>query len=141
MVEKTQSVTAQPSILVTGAAGRVGSVGFKLVEQLCHKGFPVRAMVRHEDERSQRLKDMGAQVVAGDLTNLSDLHKAINGCKRIYFGMGVSDQYLEALLKTALVCKQYGIDIFVNISQMTDSFRHECISQYRKQAAAISLDG
>jgi len=113
---------ATKPILVTGAAGRVGSVGFKIVEFLREKGLPVRAMVRQLDDRSQALSDLGAEVVTGDFTNLSDLHKAINGCSRIYFGMGVSSSYLEGALNMAAVAKHYGgVEIFVNMSQMTVS--------------------
>ena len=39
-------------ILVTGAAGKIGGVGHKVVELLLQKGLPVRAMVRTEDERA-----------------------------------------------------------------------------------------
>jgi uncharacterized protein YbjT (DUF2867 family) len=55
------------SILVTGAAGRVGGVGRTVTELLLKQGKPVRAMVRKEDERAQALRDLGAEVVAGEL--------------------------------------------------------------------------
>jgi len=106
---------------VTGAAGKVGSVGFKIVQLLREKGLPVRAFVRVIDERSESLAKLGAEVVVGDLTSLSDVHKAITGCERIYFGMGVSDSYLEAALNTAAVCKHHGVEIFLNMSQLTVS--------------------
>jgi len=88
---------------------------------LREKGLPVRAMVRQIDERSEALAKLGAEVVKGDLTDLSDVHKAIKGCKRIYFGMGVTDSYLEASINTAAVAKHHGVEVFVNISQMTVS--------------------
>jgi len=107
--------------LVTGAAGRIGSVGFKIVEISRGKGFPVRAMVRQLDDRSEALTKLGAEVVTGDFTSLSDLHRVMEGVKRIYFGMAASDSYLEAALNTAVVAKHHGVEIFVNISQMTVS--------------------
>jgi len=48
-------------ILVTGAAGQVGSVGRTLTGLLLDRGFPVRAMVRREDERAASLRAAGAQ--------------------------------------------------------------------------------
>ena len=54
-------------ILVTGAAGRVGGVGRTVTELLLKQGKAVRAMVRNEDERAQVLRDMGAEVVVGNL--------------------------------------------------------------------------
>ena len=55
-------------ILVTGAAGRVGGVGHDVVEILRRRDLPVRAMVRREDDRALAIREMGAQVVVGDLT-------------------------------------------------------------------------
>ncbi len=55
------------SILVTGAAGQLGSVGRTVTGLLLDRGFSVRAMVRREDERAASLRAAGAQVVVGDL--------------------------------------------------------------------------
>src|SRR5215475_2048335 len=77
-------------ILVTGAAGRVGAVGRTLTELLLKQGKAVRAMVRNEDERAQALRDMGAEVVVGDLLDLDSMHRVIAGCETMYFGMSVS---------------------------------------------------
>jgi nucleoside-diphosphate-sugar epimerase len=76
-------------ILVTGAAGRVGAIGRTVTELLLKRGKAVRAMVRNEDERAQALRDMGAEVVIGDLLDLDSMHKAIAGCETMYFGMSV----------------------------------------------------
>ena len=106
-------------ILVTGAAGRVGAIGRTLTELLLKQGRAVRAMVRKEDERAQALRDMGAEVVAGDLLALDSMHKAIAGCERMYFGMSVSDDYLAATVNVAAVAKHHGVKAFINMSQMT----------------------
>jgi uncharacterized protein YbjT (DUF2867 family) len=109
----------QKPILVTGAAGRVGAVGRTLTEQLLACGRSVRAMVRREDERAQALRDMGAEVVMGNLLDLGDMHRVIEGCESIYFGMSVSDAYLAATVNVAAVAKHHGVSAFVNMSQMT----------------------
>jgi uncharacterized protein YbjT (DUF2867 family) len=106
-------------ILVTGAAGRAGAVGRTVVELLRKQGKAVRAMVRKEDERSQALRDLGADVVAGDLLDLDSMHRAIAGCETMYFGMSVSDQYLAATVNVAAVAKHHGLRAFINMSQMT----------------------
>src|SRR3954469_14848557 len=108
-----------PPILVTGAAGRVGGVGRTITELLLKQGNAVRAMVRNEDQRAQALRDMGAQVVVGDLLDLDSMHKAIAGCETMYFGMSVSDTYLAATVNAAAVAKHHGVKAFVNMSQMT----------------------
>ena len=76
-------------ILVTGTAGRVGRIGRTVTELLLKQGKTVRAMVRNEDERAHALRDMGAEVVAGDLLDLDSMHRVITGCERVYLGMSV----------------------------------------------------
>jgi len=106
-------------ILDTGAAGRVGGVGRTITELLLKQGKVVRAMVRNEDHRAQALRDMGAQVVVGDLLDLDSMHRAIAGCETIYFGMSVSDTYLAATVNAAAVAKHHGVQALINMSQMT----------------------
>jgi uncharacterized protein YbjT (DUF2867 family) len=108
-------------ILVTGAAGAVGGIGRNLTEFLLARGHKVRAMVRREDQRAEALRRLGAEVVQGDLTDLASMHRAIKGCRRIYFGMSTSAAYLEATVNTAAVARHYGVEAFVNMSQMTVS--------------------
>ena len=108
-------------ILVTGAAGAIGSIGRNLTEFLLAKGHNVRAMVRREDDRAEALRRLGAEVVQGDLTDLTSMHRAIEGCARIYFGMSISPAYLEASINTGAVALDHGVEVFVNMSQMTVS--------------------
>jgi uncharacterized protein YbjT (DUF2867 family) len=81
----------------------------------------VRALVRREDERAEALRRLGAEVVEGDLTGLASMHRAIEDCGRIYFGMSVSSTYLEATMNTAALARHHGVEAFVNMSQMTVS--------------------
>ncbi len=115
----TTTSTDDRPILVTGAAGDIGGIGRHLTAMLIAKGHKVRALVRREDERAEALRQLGADVVHGDLTHLADMHRAIEGCARIYFGMSVSAAYLEATVNTAVVARHYGVEAFVNMSQMT----------------------
>src|SRR3979411_471817 len=106
-------------ILVTGAAGRVGAVGRTVTELLLRQGKAVRAMVRNEDERAQALRNMGAEVVVGNLLDLDSMHRVIAGCETMYFGMSISDAYLAATVNAAAVAKHHGVNAFINMSQMT----------------------
>src|SRR6185503_17690578 len=106
-------------ILVTGAAGRVGGIGRTVAELLLKQGKAVRAMVRGEDERAQSLRDLGAEVVVGNLLDLDSMHRVIAGCETMYFGMSVSETYLTATINTAAVAKHHGVKAFINMSQMT----------------------
>jgi uncharacterized protein YbjT (DUF2867 family) len=116
----TKSGQGRP-ILVTGAAGDIGAIGRNVTEMLLAKGHKVRALVRREDERAEHLRQLGAEVVLGDLTDLDSMHRATEGVARVYFGMSVSPAYLEATVNTAAVARHHGVEAFVNMSQMTVS--------------------
>src|SRR5579883_818883 len=115
-------MSSHAPILVTGAAGSVGSVGRTVVNLLREDNLPVRALVHRLDERSQALTDMGAEVVVADLTNGADVVRALRGCRRMYFGMSVSPPYLQATAIVAAAAREIAdFEILVNISQMTVS--------------------
>src|SRR5881398_3671534 len=109
------------SILVTGAAGKLGAVGRTVTGLLLDRGLPVRAMVRREDERAAALLAVGAEVMVGDLLEPADVYRVVSGCRRVYFGMSVSAGYLEATVTMAVVVREVGMDAVVNMSQMTVS--------------------
>jgi NAD(P)H dehydrogenase (quinone) len=114
-------MTDNGSILVTGAAGQLGSVGRTVTGLLLDLGLPVRAMVRSDDDRAAALRAAGAEVVVGDLLEPADCYGAVSGCRRVYFGMSVSAGYLEATVTMAAVALEVGVDALVNMSQMTVS--------------------
>jgi uncharacterized protein YbjT (DUF2867 family) len=109
-------------ILVTGAAGGVGGVARTVVALLREAGMPVRAMVHHDDDRTTLLRALGAQVVVGDLTQPSDVVRALDGCGRMFFTMSVSPSLLEASVVVATVARGLGtLEALVDLSQMTVS--------------------
>lgn len=63
--------------LITGAGGGVGSVSRRVVAELRAADEPVRAMVRRDDVRADGLRDLGAEVVVGDLTSPLDGANAV----------------------------------------------------------------
>jgi uncharacterized protein YbjT (DUF2867 family) len=114
-------MTTHP-ILVTGAGGAVGGVGRGVVERLLARRLPVRALVRRDDERAAALRALGAEVVVGDLTRAPDVAHALAGCRRMYLGLSVSSQYLEATVTAAAVARELReLELLVNMSQMTVS--------------------
>ncbi len=124
-------------ILVTGAAGRVGAVGRTLTELLLKQGKTVRAMVRKVDERAQALREMGAEVVVGELLDLDSMHRVIAGCETMYFGMSVSDTYLAATVNAAAVAKHHGVKAFINVADDARSDEH--YRNHREPAAQAAL--
>ncbi|KAL7943888.1 NAD(P)-binding protein [Trichoderma barbatum] len=107
-------------ILVTGAAGRVGGVGRRVVELLRAANLPVRAHVRQDDERAEKLRSLGAEVVVADLLKSEEVLPIVQGCRKVFFCTSVSADYLEATVVMAAAAKAtIGIELLVNMSQMT----------------------
>ncbi|NVB77848.1 MAG: NAD(P)H-binding protein [Kofleriaceae bacterium] len=113
---------AEQPILVTGATGTIGGVGRAVVQRLLARDLPVRAAVHRDDDRAAALRAIGAEVVVADLTRAPDIMRALAGCRRMYFGLGVASYYLEATATTAAVARAQGdLEVLVNMSQMTVS--------------------
>lgn len=67
-------------ILVTGSTGNVGS---QLIPALRGAGEQVRALV-HDESKGQPLRDVGAEVVVGDMERPETLGKAVAGVDKVY---------------------------------------------------------
>jgi uncharacterized protein YbjT (DUF2867 family) len=79
-------------------------------------------MVHHEDPRADALRELGAQVIAGDLTNPVDVFAAMSGVTRMFFNMSVSPDYLQATAVVCAIAKELdNLEVLVNMSQMTVS--------------------
>jgi len=74
-------MSTKPKVLVTSAAGKTG---LPVALQLLQKGVPVRAFVRRDDRRADRLKSAGAEVVVGNQYDFSELKAAMRGVQRAY---------------------------------------------------------
>ena len=72
-------------ILVTGATGFVGS---HLVRRLRKENIPVRAVVR-TPSKAQALRDLGVEVVPGDVSDPWSLMAAAKGAERVVHLVGI----------------------------------------------------
>jgi len=79
-------------------------------------------LVHRDDARADPLRELGAEVVVGDLTEPQDVVDAMTSTDRMFFSMSVSPDYLKA---TAVICEaalEYGhLEVVLNMSQMTVS--------------------
>lgn len=66
-------------VLVIGATGALGR---PVVKALLERGVPVRAVNRHPEQAAD-LARLGAEVVAGDLTDAASLQRACTGVQRV----------------------------------------------------------
>ncbi len=105
-------------VLVTGAAGgSQGSTGFHVTRLLMDKGRPVRAFVHRLDDRSDRLRTLGAEVVEGDLRDFRSVATAMGGIRRAYFAYPVQEGLLDAAATFAAAARSAGVEQVVNLSQ------------------------
>jgi len=101
------------TILITAANGDTGK---PTVEHLLEKGFDVRALVRKDDERAQRLRDLGAAVVFGNMLSLRDIRTAMAGVQRAYFCYPLAEGLVEAAAIFAQAAKEHELELIVNMS-------------------------
>ncbi|MGB3049645.1 MAG: NmrA family NAD(P)-binding protein [Polyangiales bacterium] len=108
---------SKPKILVTGSTGKTGAA---VVEQLLERDYPVKALVRVHDGRSERLEQLGAEVVLGDFLDLRSIRAAVQGVKRVYFVYPPQGhQLVEATAIMAVAARDAGVEAVVNMSQIS----------------------
>ncbi len=104
---------SKPKILVTSAAGRTGSAA---VLELLDKEFPVRALVRRRDARSEVLERAGAEVVTGDLFDFRDLREALHGVQRAYHCPPFAPNLLNGASLFALAAEEAKLEVVALMS-------------------------
>ena len=104
---------SKPKILVTSAAGRTGSAA---TLELLDRGFPVRAMVRRLDPRSNALEQAGAEVVTGDLFDFRDLRRALHGVQRAYHVPPFAPNLLNGAAMFAFAAEEAKLEVVALMS-------------------------
>jgi uncharacterized protein YbjT (DUF2867 family) len=117
----TNDIGPSPILVTGGAGGTQGSTGNRVVQLLVETGLPVRAVVHRIDERSERLRELGVDVFAGDLLDPDFVYRALQGIKRAYFTFPVADGLLEATTIFAKAAREAKTELIVNMSQLRDS--------------------
>lgn len=123
-------------VLVTGATGNTGS---GLVPALRGAGVGVRALVRDES-KAQPLKDMGVEVVVGDLDRPETIGPAVEGVEKIYlltWNGPTQAQQAENVIKAA---KQAGKPHLVRHS-MWGSAKSRIVKQGDQVEEAVKASG
>jgi len=101
--------------LITGATGNTGA---HTVELLRERGRRVRALVHSLDERADRLRELGAEVVQGDLLDFPVVSAATAGVSAAYFNYPVAPGLVEATANFVQAASEAGVHAVVNMSQI-----------------------
>jgi uncharacterized protein YbjT (DUF2867 family) len=107
-VSMTLSTSDQETVLVIGATGRHGGTGARVVERVQAAGRVVRALVRSDDERAERLRESGVQTLVGDLHDRRTLLPALDGAGSVYIAYPVAAGIVDALANVASVIGELG---------------------------------
>jgi NAD(P)H dehydrogenase (quinone) len=105
---------SKPKILVTGATGKTG---MPTVEELCKKGWSVRAVVHKKDARSEKLQKLGAEIFVADMYDYEQVLTAMKGIKCASFLPLVQPYMIQAANVFAVAAQEAGIEHVVQLSQ------------------------
>jgi uncharacterized protein YbjT (DUF2867 family) len=103
--------------LISGATGKTGSYA---VEFLRAQDASVRALVHTRDQRSERLAELGADVVQADLLDFGAVSTAMAGVTAAYFCYPIAPGgLLDATTIFAQAASEAGVRAVVNMSQIS----------------------
>jgi len=112
---------AKPVLVTSAAGGRQGKTGRHVSEMLLARGVPVRAFVRKLDERSERLRALGAEIFEGDFLDIRSVQRATEGVSAIYFAYPVQDGLMDATAIMALAAREAKVERLVNLVMLQSS--------------------
>ena len=116
---------SRPTILVTGATGKTGGA---VASQLLQLGWPVRALVRAPDARSERLRAQGAEIAVADLFDPEQLLEAMRGTARAYYCPPWHPYMLQSAAAFAAAARNAKLEAVVSLSQWLASPSHPSLA-------------
>jgi uncharacterized protein YbjT (DUF2867 family) len=111
----------KPKMLVTGATGKTGGA---TIRQLLTMGYPVRALVRQADHRSEQLRKAGVEIVMGSLEDIIDLRAAMEGIQRAYFCPPLEPGALRRAALFTAAAQDSRLEVVVALSQWLADASH-----------------
>src|ERR1700751_6393881 len=112
---------ANPVLVTSAAGGRQGKTGRHVSEMLLARGVGVRAFVHTIDERSERLRALGAEIFEGDFLDIRSVQRVTEGVSAIYFAYPVQDGLMDATATMALAAREAKVTRLVNLVMLQSS--------------------
>jgi NAD(P)H dehydrogenase (quinone) len=104
------------TFLVTGPTGHTGR---NTVNALLEAGVNVRAFVHSEDQRSESIRKLGAEIVTGNILDFESIRAAVEGVEGAYFEFPIMPGIHQATTYFAQAAKEAKLKIVVNMSQIS----------------------
>jgi NAD(P)H dehydrogenase (quinone) len=108
-------------VLVTGATGKIGGA---VVAQLLENGVSTRALVHRDDERANRLRALGAEVVVANMLDIQQVQAAVDGVGRLFFNPPYHPHALDSAVAFAVAARRSGVEAVVALGQWLASPEH-----------------
>jgi uncharacterized protein YbjT (DUF2867 family) len=93
----------KPRIIVTGATGKTGSA---VTTELLNAGYPVRALVRGEDDRSARLKAQRAEIAVADMSDVERIVDALRDVQGAYYCPPLDPYMIQGAVAFAVAAEE-----------------------------------
>jgi len=104
----------KPKILVNTASGKVG---FVVAMQLLEKNYPVRAFVHRDSARAKLLKDAGAEIFVGNMLDIRDVRRSLQGIQRSFYTFPVESNHLHANMIFATAANEMKLEVVTKLTQ------------------------
>ena len=111
----------KPRIIVTGATGKTGSI---VASELLKAGYPVRAMVRRENDRSARLKAQGADIAVADMSDVERISDALRDVQGAYYCPPLDPYMIQGAVAFAVAATGARLEHIVGLTQWLSSPSH-----------------
>ena len=111
----------EPVLVTSAAGGRQGKTGRHVSEMLLKRGVPVRAFVHRIDERSERLRVLGAEIFEGEFLDIRSVQRAAEGTSAIYFAYPVQEGLMDATAAMAIAAREAGVSRLVDLVMLQSS--------------------
>jgi uncharacterized protein YbjT (DUF2867 family) len=111
----------KPRIIVTGATGKTGSI---VASELLKAGYPVRAMVRRENDRSARLKAQGADIAVADMSDVERISDALRDVQGAYYCPPLDPYMIQGAVAFAVAATEARLEHIVGLTQWLSSPSH-----------------
>jgi NAD(P)H dehydrogenase (quinone) len=93
--------------------------GRNTVNSLLEAGVNVRTFVHSEDQRSESIRKLGAEIVTGNIIDFESIRAAMEGVEGAYFVFPIMRGIHQATTYFAQAAKEAKLKIVVNMSQIS----------------------
>ncbi len=117
---------SKEKILITAANGHTG---FSAAKELLELGFPVRAFARNpNNEKAKELKSLGAEVLTGNMNDVRDVRKSMEGIQRAYYSQPFAPYSLFTGMTFAVAAEEMKLEHVVSMTQWFSSNTHPSLA-------------